>query len=84
MLMVNVAPTGNEANGVTPTPTPASTVKSTANSSHRSHGRAGTGKRQAPRTHVSGGRGATRGMCEVGGPCRHCRDTPHCSHFGLA
>ncbi|KAF8546464.1 hypothetical protein OG21DRAFT_1120093 [Imleria badia] len=56
----------NEANGITPTSTPAS--KSTPTSNHRSQGRAGTNKRQAPRTHVSGGQGSTHGMCEVRSP----------------
>ena len=57
---------GNEANGgtATPTPTPSSKSKSTSTSNHRSQGRAGASKRQAP--HVSGSRGSTHGMCEVG------------------
>ena len=49
--------------GTTPTPAPAST------SNNRSHGRASTNKRQAPRIHVSGSHGSTHGVCEVCHPC---------------
>ncbi|KAG6369588.1 DUF1768-domain-containing protein [Boletus reticuloceps] len=59
----------NEVNGVTPAPPPAPASKSTSKttSNHRSQGRAGTSKRQAPRIHVSGNGGSTHGVC---GFCR--------------
>jgi len=61
--------TGNEADEDTPTPSiaPTSVSKSTPTSTrnHRSQGHSGKDKRQAPRTHVSGSRGSTNGVCEV-------------------